>query len=171
MPLQETPAVDVECLTEDPMARETKTSKAFQRNPAADLWRNTLSQIPSVFGRLAYLSSLRNQNSGQYEHHGLALVFGDRQASLALQEAHENAFAEWLGYTLEQQKADLDLYLSSLSTNKRTIIETWLKLTPYHNLVPTIAMEMERQLYLADLRALLDLLRNEYGVASVSPIS
>lgn len=99
------------------------------------------------------------------------MVFGDHEASRALQEAHENAFAEWLGYTLEQQKADLDLYLSSLDTNKRTIVETWLKLTPYQNLVPSIVMEMERELYVADLRALLDLLRNEYGVASPSPIA
>jgi hypothetical protein len=156
---------------EDSTVRDSKTSRAFQRNPASDLWRNTLSQIPSVFGRLVYLAGLRNQNNGEYEHHGLAMVFGDRDASRALQEAHENAFAEWLGYTLEQQKADLDLYLSSLSTNKRTIVETWLKLTPYQNLVPAIVMEMERELYVADLRALLDLLRNEYGVASPSPIA
>ena len=99
------------------------------------------------------------------------MVFGDHDASRALQEAHENAFAEWLGYTLEQQKADLDLYLSSLDENKRTIVETWLKLTPYQNLVPTVVMEMERELYVADLRALLDLLRNEYGVASRSPVA
>jgi hypothetical protein len=163
--------VEVELELEDGTVRESKTGRAFHRNPASDLWRNTLSQIPSVFGRLVYLASLRNQNDGAYEHQGLAMVFGDKEASRALQEAHENAFAEWLNYSLEQQKADLDLYLSSLSTNKRTIVETWLKLTPYHNLVPTIVMEMERDLYLADLRALLYLLRNEYGVSSPSPTS
>ena len=146
--------------------RDTKPSPSFQRNPASDLWRNTLSQIPSVFGRLAYLASLRNQNSGEYEHHGLALVFGDEKASQTLAEAHANAFTEWLGYTLEQQKADLDLYLSSVSINKRTIVETWLRLNPYENLLPTTIAEMERELYLTDLRVLLDLLRNEYGVSS-----
>lgn len=153
------------------MVKDSKTGRAFQRNPASDLWRNTLSQIPSVFGRMAYLASLRNQNNGEYKHHGLAMVFGDDEANRALQEAHENAFAEWLGYSLEQQKADLDLYLSSLDESKRTVVETWLKLTHYQNLIPTIVMEMQRELYVADLHALLALLRNEYGVASPSPTS
>jgi hypothetical protein len=161
--------VDVELELEDGTVRESKTIRGFHRNPASDLWRNTLSQIPSVFGRLVYLTSLRNHNNGVYEHHGLAMVFGDDVANRALQEAHQNAFAEWLNYSLEQQKADLDLYLSSLSTNKRTIVETWLKLTPYQNLAPAAIMDMERELYVADLRALLDLLRNEYGVASPTP--
>lgn len=164
-------AVDVELKLEDGTVRESKTSRAFHRNPASDLWRNTLSQIPSVFGRLVYLASLRNQNNGLYEHHGLAMVFGEEQANRSLQEAHQNAFAEWLNYSLEQQKADLDLYLSSLSTNKRTIVETWLKLTPYQNVVPTMVMDMERDLYVADLRALLNLLRNEYGVASPTQVA
>ena len=30
----------------------------FDRSAAADLWRNTLSQIPTTFGRLIYLASL-----------------------------------------------------------------------------------------------------------------
>src|SRR5688500_19651188 len=97
------------------------------------------------------------------------MVFGDQRANRALSEAHVNAFSEWLGYSLEQQKADLDLYLSSLSTNKRTIVGTWLRLTPYKNLLPTLVREMERDLYLTDLAVLLTLLKNEYGVASPSP--
>ena len=56
--------------------RPGKINAALDRNAASDLWRNTLSQIPSVFGRLVYLASLRNANNGRYEHHGLALVLG-----------------------------------------------------------------------------------------------
>ena len=142
---------------------------ALDRTAASDLWRNTLSQIPSVFGRLVYLSSLRNPNSGRYEHHGLALVFGDDEASKALKKSHIQAFAEWLSFNLEQQKADLDLYLSALFEDKRTVLETWLKLTPYRNLIPSSVRGVERRLYTGDLTALIELLKNEYGVAAPDP--
>ena len=146
-----------------------KGSSGLERTAVSDLWRNTLSQIPSVFGRLVYLSSLRNGNTGRYEHHGLALVFGEDEANRALKKSHTQAFAEWLRFNLEQQKADLDLYLSGLYEDKRTILETWLKLAPYRNVIPSSVRGVARQLYLADLTALIDLLKNEYAVAVPDP--
>ena len=141
------------------------------RNAASDLWRNTLSQIPSVFGRLMFLSSLRNLNSGRYEHHGLALVFGSYEASKALKKSHREAFAEWLSYDIEEQKADLDLYLSDQIDHKRTILKTWEKLEPYRNILPSSVKDPERKLYLADLRAILNLLKNASGAGDPDPES
>ena len=140
-------------------------SAALDRGAASDLWRNTLSQIPSVFGRLVYLASLRNANSGRYEHHGLALIFGEEEANRALKKSHSNIFADWLAFNVEQQKVDLDLYISGLFEDKRTVVETWLKLAPYRNLIPTTVRGVERRLYISDLTALMELLRNEYAVA------
>lgn len=137
----------------------------MDRSAISDLWRNTLSQIPSVFGRLVYLAGLRQANSGRYEHHGLALMFGGDDANRALKKSHTQTFAEWLSFDIELQKADLDLYLSGLREDKLTVIETWSRLTPYRNLIPTSAKPMEKRLYLADLKAILELLKNEYGVA------
>jgi len=91
----------------------SKPAVVFERSAASDLWRNTLSQIPSVFGRLVYLASLRNSNNGAYEHCGLSLVFGEDEANRALREGHVDVFTEWLAFNLEQQKADLDLYLAA----------------------------------------------------------
>ena len=141
------------------------------RNAASDLWRNTLSQIPSVFGRLMFLSSLRNLHSGRYEHHGLALVFGSYEASKALKKSHREAFAEWLSYDIEEQKADLDLYLSEQLDHKRTILKTWEKLEPYRNILPSSVKDVERKLYLADLRAILNLLKNASGAGDPDPES
>jgi hypothetical protein len=141
----------------------------LERGAAADLWRHTLSQVPSLFGRLVYLCSLRDPNSGCYEHYGLAHVFGDEEANRVLSESHEQSFGSWICLTLEQQKADLDLYLSGLSGNRRTILDTWIRLQPYRSLVPSTTREVERELYMADLGAILGLLKNEYGVASPDP--
>jgi hypothetical protein len=141
----------------------------LERGAPADLWRNTLSQIPTVFGRLVYLSSLRSQNTGLYEHHGLWLLFGEEEADKALRKSHEDCFSDWLNFSLEQQRADLDLYLSALTGTKRSIIETWIKLMPYRNLVPAAARRPEKKLFLSDFDALLHGLKVEFGVADPNP--
>ena len=142
---------------------------AFDRSAAADLWRNTISQIPTVFGRLVYLSSLRNPNNGSYEHHGLALVFGEDEANKALKNSHHGVFAEWLSFNIEQQKADLDLYISGLFEDKRVVVETWIRLAPYRNLLPASVRGVERRLYIADFTALLELLKSANGVSAPDP--
>jgi hypothetical protein len=141
----------------------------LDRGPASDLWRNTLSQIPTVFGRMIYLSTLRGANSGVYEHHGLSLVFGPRAANEALRRSHEDAFREWLSFDLEQQKADLDLYLTGLVEERAAVIDTWLRLNPYRNLMPVSARSSDQELFLIDFRAILEVLRNECGVAVPDP--
>lgn len=142
-----------------------KSRGALGRDAISDLWRNTLSQIPAVFGRLVYLAALRDPNSGRYEHHGLALVFGESEADRALRRCHVQTFSEWLCFNLEQQKADLDLYLSALPDERRRVIDTWLRLEPFRTVVPSSATNSETQLYLGDFRILLGLLKNAYGVA------
>ncbi|MBV9768383.1 MAG: hypothetical protein JOZ32_02325 [Bryobacterales bacterium] len=138
----------------------------FDRSAASDLWRNTISQIPSVFGRLVYLASLRNGNNGSYEHHGLALVFGEDEANKAMKASHSTVFAEWLSFNIEEQKADLDLYIAGLLEDKRVVVDTWIRLAPHKNLIPASVRGVERRLYLADLTALMELLRGAYGVAA-----
>jgi hypothetical protein len=149
--------------------KSTRANDALDRSAASDLWRNTLSQIPSVFGRLVYLASLRNANSGRYEHHGLTLVFGEEDANKALKKSHIQVFREWLSFNLEQQKADLDLYLSGLYEDKRTVLTTWRELAPYRNLVPVRLRGVEKRLYTADLKALLELMGNVHGAAGPDP--
>jgi hypothetical protein len=160
----------IRCMISDVRMRgERIAGVAFDRSASADLWRNTISQIPSVFGRLVYLASLRNPNNGSYEHHGLALVFGEDEANKALKNSHNAVFAEWLSFNLEQQKADLDLYISALFEDKRVVIDTWIRLTPYRNLLPASVRGVERRLYIADFTALLELLKAAYGVAGLDP--
>src|SRR5271154_5568093 len=146
-----------------------RTAVVFDRSAASDLWRNTLSQISTVFGRLVYLASLRNPNNGSYDHYGLALVFGEDEANRALKDSHVTVFAEWLTFNLEQQKADLDLYLAGLFEDRRLVIETWVRLAPYKNLVPASVRGVERRLYINDLAALMELFKNVYAVAAPDP--
>lgn len=161
-------ATSVTILVKHPMSTGNNSS-GLLRAAATDLWLRTLAQIPSLFGRLVYLTSLRNGNTGRYEHHGFAQEFGEEQAHAAMLESHERTFADWLRSPLEEQKADLDLYLSALTPDRAAIVDAWLHLGPYRNLVPNSSRGSERDLFAIDFEALLELLRAEYHLRRRDP--
>jgi hypothetical protein len=136
---------------------------ALERGAVSNLWRNTLSQIPTLFGRMVYVSSLRNPNNGRYEHHGLALIFGEEDADKALRKSHLQIFAEWLTFNLEQQTDDLNAYIEKLPDDRATVIETWIKLSPYRNMIPGSVRGPDKQLFVKDLKLLLELFKNAAG--------
>jgi hypothetical protein len=146
-----------------------KASEGLDRSVNADLWRNTLSGIPSLYGRLSYLAALRDPNSGRYEHHGLALVFGADEAHKGLRQSHSEVFAEWLQLDLEGQHADLALYLSGLGENRSEVMTTWMQVKHYQTLVPSSIRGLERRLYLANLGALIQLMANEDKACGKNP--
>src|SRR5690349_5120688 len=97
----------------------------LERNASADLFRHTLSKVPTVLGRLEYLASLRDPNSGTYRHHGLAAVFGRDESKRALCAAHEEAYQEWLNLSLSQKKDDALEHLESINGSKPGILQHW----------------------------------------------
>lgn len=142
------------------MPDDASTNQAHEK-AMRDLWRRTLSQVPTTFGRIAYLASLRDPNTGRYQHFGLAQIYSEENADRALRQSHMQVFAEWLNYSIEQQKSDLEEYLRSVDANRARILKTWTTLAPYRNLLPTGASEAERQLFVSDLEIILELLRSE----------
>lgn len=134
-----------------------------------DLWTRTLAQIPTTFGRIAYLASLRDPNTGKYQHFGLAQLYTAHEADRALRASHSQAFAKWLNYPLAQQKEDLEEYLLSLEGDRQTVLRTWADLSPYRSLLPSSASPAERQLFVSDLELILELLRSELSPSSPSP--
>jgi hypothetical protein len=138
------------------------SSEGLDKSAIANVWRHTLAQLPSLFGRLVYLCSLRGPTDGRYQHHGLAARFGEEDAHRALLESHEETFASWLARTVEQQKHDMDLYFTDSSTDVRVAVETWLRHPP--DVAPLTIRESERILFEADFQALLEVLRAEQRV-------
>jgi hypothetical protein len=137
----------------------------------ADSWQKTLSGIPTIIGRLAYLASLRNVNTGLYEHFGLAQRIGEGEVDRILRRSHMSVFQEWLRHGLERQKDELDEYFSGLDGDRREIVASWLALEPWIGWVPGESRDVERQLFRSDLEIVLELFRAEYGVASRDPDS
>jgi len=123
-------------------------------------------RIPSRMGRLVFLSALRDPNTGIYCHPLHPRAPERVEANRLLLGMHEDAFRTWLSYGLEEQKADLDLYFSSLDCSKTTVARTWLKLDFYRILLPGSASAVQRQLFLGNVKSLLDLTACEAGTDS-----
>lgn len=131
------------------------------------VWTRDLVEIQTAYGRLVYLSGLINPDTGRYEHYGLGSQFQPLEAHRTLKRTHELIFKEWVSYGLERKKADVELYIAGIDRIDRAeLIDAWLRLTPYKNLVPGSIQGPERQKHLSDFEAILGLLKNVYGVAS-----
>lgn len=148
-----------------------------QQNPAEidgteALWIRDLTLIESLYGRLVYISGLRNPNTGRYEHFGSSSTVSNLVASRTLKRIHEMIFREWVGFNLARKKADIELYIAGIAEQDRTeLINAWLRLTPYINLVPASIQGPERQKHISDFEAILGLMKNVYGVPSPDPFA
>ena len=127
-----------------------------------ELWRKTLSQIPTVFGRLVYLASLRDEATGRYVHDGLNRLAGYDEADRALCHSHQQIFSQWIASSLSDQKRDLDQYVMEIGGRIQSL---W----NHRNVVPPMARDVEKQLYLADFETLLGLLQFDHDAASAIP--
>jgi hypothetical protein len=148
-----------------------KSKGMLEHTALADLWKHTLSQIPTLYGRLAYLASLRDPNSGAYRHYGLSAAFGREESGKALKQSHERIFSEWLNLTLEDKSGDLRTYLQSLDDSQGIVVGHWLKSDHYRAQIPDSARPMEIELFHRDLEALLQILRNVSGGELPDPSS
>jgi len=126
-----------------------------------ELQEHTLSAIPSHFGRFVYLASLRDENSAEYRHFGMEKLYPRDQCDLALLQTHRNVFYDWLRLTLAEQREDLLLYLRDIGEDPATVLQTWRKLESFRVYPPAETAHGDLELYLSDLRILLELLLDE----------
>ena len=132
------------------MSLRSPISASAVSRPGTESWRLTLSQVPTLFGRLVFLASLHDPQTNRYSHSSTADLPPD-DADRLLRNSHQQIFQQWISSRLADQKADLDEYFSTVRGPRYAL--------PYRNLAPATAREVERQLYLTDLETLLELLQ------------
>ncbi|HMF74322.1 MAG TPA: hypothetical protein VK604_01540 [Bryobacteraceae bacterium] len=144
-------------------------TNATETDGTEALWIRDLSRIETSYGRLVYLAGLRNQDTGRYEHY--ASTAGSPSsliASRTLKRIHETIFKDWVSFPLERKKADIEFYIAAIDhVDRAGLIDAWLRLRPYLNLVPATIQGPERQRHISDFEAILGLLKNVYGVSSL----
>lgn len=129
----------------------------MKRRATEELWRNTLSQIPSRLGQLIYLAGLRDPNTGVYAHLGLAQRTGSPEiADAAIRESHELVFKDWLCMAFVDQCDDCRLYWSGLMEDPQQVADMWRRTEGYRTWVPAEASAAQRYDFNAHLEILLD---------------
>lgn len=86
-------------------------------------------------------------------------MFGREEGLNALRDSHERIFIEWLGFSLKQKFEDVDNYLAELEEPHKAV-NHWLGSKLFNSYVPGEAHSLERDLYMHDLEALLETIKN-----------
>jgi hypothetical protein len=129
----------------------------------SELIAATLAHIPTCFGRLVYLARCWSAETGRYEHYGLELDRDPAAVHEALRAAHLRQWSNWLAaLSLEQQCGDVVEFLDGLIP--RLVIHSWEPSGhPWDVVVPQAAPRAERELFAANFRALLVLLKARFA--------
>lgn len=134
-----------------------------------DLASRSLSRIPCELGRLIYLASTREYNTGNYHHQGLADRFGPEAAQKALEIAHRQAFYKVSASSLEDLVEELEKYLASTKEEPLECLRAWQKLEPYRVAVPAEVNVTVARLFTSNLRLALAILRFRRGPTRPHP--
>ncbi len=125
------------------------------RDVIEDFTSRTLAIIPSDFGRLYYVSSLRDSTTGRYRHDGLEDVYSENSVQEALEHSHEELFSRILETPLNQQERDLRKCLDSAGDKFGTVVETWRKDQSFRTMCPEGLPNYLKELFYSNLSALL----------------
>ena len=128
----------------------------------------TLASIPSLFGRLIYISSLRDLASGRYEHAGLQALHPGEAVQQALAKCHEEVFERILETPLADQAEDVRECLETMPGGTAMTVAHWQRMESYRVLLPEEAPDYLKELFCSNLRALLEILRSESSTARAS---
>lgn len=130
-------------------------SSQFPARKRLDEFLLDIRHLPSSFCQMSCLAALRDPNTAIYSHPAIGEYNLRANANREFRLLHERIFHHWLNLTLEEQKADLDVYLSSLACDRATVIRTWTAIESYRGFMPATASTAERQLFLSNLETLL----------------
>jgi hypothetical protein len=130
-----------------------------------DFTASTLAAIPSLFGRLIYIASLRDLSSGKYEHAGLAAVYSPEAVQEALECCHYEIFQRVLETPLAVQVEDLRECLEAMAGPYAATVSHWRQIESYRILLPGNVPDYLKELFFSNLRALLEILEAECSTA------
>jgi len=119
-----------------------------------------LSRIPSIFGKLALVASLRDEHTGRYGDPLAVLLYGRRQTEDCLKRKHAEIFFAWLRLALAAQTLDLTKCLTCWKGDQNPFTTSWFDERLPEKLIPGPASETEHALFMGNLRAAFESLKD-----------
>lgn len=123
-----------------------------------DIKKHTLPAFPTDFAQLIYLSSMRDYNTGEYYHDGLALRFGQEVSGKALATCHREVFDRLVRTSLEGLFQQIESYLNCTGDQQDQLLAAWQQIEPYRVTVPLGADNVSTELFFSNVRILLAIL-------------
>jgi hypothetical protein len=129
----------------------------FQQSRAVveDFSSQTLAAISTDFARLHYVSSLKDANSGRYEHDGLTSLYSENAVQAALSHCHEELFSRILETPLRDQERDLHACLGSAGDKYWDLVERWRENRDFQSMCPEGLPDYLQDLFCSNMAALL----------------
>lgn len=140
---------------------DTLESYDLNRRIIEDFSSRSLAAIPTDFGRLLYLCSLRDLASGRYLHEGMLAMYPEAAVQQGLEFCHQEIFLRVLEAPLEHQEWDLRASIAALEGEFWSKVARWRETQFYRLLVPAEVPPYLRELFHARVGVLLDLLLEE----------
>ena len=136
-----------------------------------DLATRTLSGIHGDFARLVYLASMRDYNTGEYHHEGLACRFTESVARRAIASCHREVFRRLVLCSLRNLVQQLELYASSNCSTCSELVRIWERLQPYRVTVPLECSPVAVRFFVSNVRTALAILQSRQMRAHREPQS
>jgi hypothetical protein len=157
-----TPAVTPGTIPSRPVPVET---------PLAQLLERTVEQIATIFGRLSYLSNLRDPTSGLYRDQMFRTVLAPNEVDRVLRSMHLKCFCRWLSLNMVQQRGDLTRYLGHETHEDDIVLRQLRDNGAFLSLVPADAAQQEKLLFESDLLLVVHTMLGDFPVTRAAAVA
>jgi hypothetical protein len=134
------------------------------RRVTEDFTAKSLAAIPSDLGKLHYVGSLRDLQTGRYLHEGLTFIYSEASVQEALSHCHEELFSRILETPLEEQEADWRMCFTPAGEHDWTPEDTGRVDSPRH-LAPEGLPDYLTDLFCSNAEVLQAVISSEHAIS------